>query len=120
MFEDQSNSNIDSSKQDLASDEKASSAKDASESNVADESVNASNSQEHSVNTADIDIDDLDLETLERLTNPEASDNDIESAIKTIASHSDDATHNTADQAKDGVTSDLAASAASDLAIRCS
>lgn len=115
MFEDQSNSNIDSSKQDLASDEKASYAKDASESNVADESVNASPSQEHSVDTTDIDIDDLDLETLERLTNPEASDNDIESAIKTIASHSDDATHKTADQAKDGVTSDLAASAASDL-----
>lgn len=115
MFEDQSNSNIDSSKQDLASNEKASSAKDASESNVADESVNASPSQEHSVNTADIDIDDLDLETLERLTNPEASDNDIETAIKTIASHSDDATHKTADQAKDGVTSDLAASEASDL-----
>ncbi|WP_027940449.1 hypothetical protein [Anaerobiospirillum succiniciproducens] len=116
MFEDQSNSNIDSSKQDLASsDEKASYAKDASESNVADESVNASPSQEHSVDTTDIDIDDLDLETLERLTNPEASDNDIESAIKTIASHSDDATHKTADQAKDGVTSDLAASVASDL-----
>ena len=117
MFEDQSNSNIDSSKQDLASsDEKASYAKDASESNVADESVNASPSQEHSVDTTDIDIDDLDLETLERLTNPEASDNDIESAIKTIASHSDDATHKTADQAKDGVTSDIAASATSDLA----
>ncbi|MGN8852615.1 hypothetical protein [Anaerobiospirillum succiniciproducens] len=116
MFEDQSNSNIDSSKQDLASsDEKASYAKDASESNVAYESVNASPSQEHSVDTTDIDIDDLDLETLERLTNPEASDNDIESAIKTIASHSDDATHKTADQAKDGVTSDLAASAASNL-----
>lgn len=122
MFEDQSNSNIDSSKQDLASsDEKASYAKDASESNVADESVNASPSQEHSVNTADIDIDDLDLETLERLTNPEASDNDIESAIKTIASHSDDANQNTAELSKDGVTSDLAASdlesdVASDLA----
>ena len=117
MFEDQSNSNIDSSKQDLASsDEKASYAKYASESNVADESVNASHSQELSVDTTDIDIDDLDLETLERLTNPEASDNDIESAIKTIASHSDDATHKTADQAKDGVTSDLAANAASDLA----
>lgn len=117
MFEDQSNSNIDSSKQDLASsDEKASYAKDASESNVADESVNASPSQEHSVDTTDIDIDDLDLETLERLTNPEASDNDIESAIKTIASHSDDATHKTADQAKDGVTSDLAANASSDIA----
>ena len=116
MFEDQSNSNIDSSKQDLASsDEKASYAKDASESNVADESVNASPSQEHSVDTTDIDIDDLDLETLERLTNPEASDNDIESAIKTIASHSDDATHKTADQAQDGVTSDITASAASDL-----
>lgn len=116
MFEDQSNSNIDSSKQDLASsDEKASYAKDASESNVADESVNASPSQEHSVDTTDIDIDDLDLETLERLTNPEASDNDIESAIKTIASHSDDAPHKTADQAKDGVTSDLAANASSDL-----
>ena len=117
MFEDQSNSNIDSSKQDLASsDEKASYAKDASESNVADESVNASPSQEHSVDTTDIDIDDLDLETLERLTNPEASDNDIESAIKTIASHSDDAPHKTADQAKDGVTSDLAANAANDIA----
>lgn len=117
MFEDQSNSNIDSSKQDLASsDEKASYAKDASESNVADEFVNASPSQELSVETTDIDIDDLDLETLERLTNPEASDNDIESAIKTIASHSDDATHKTADQAKDGVTSDLAANAASALA----
>ena len=117
MFEDQSNSNIDSSKQDLASsDEKASYAKDASESNVADESVNASHSQEHSVDTTDIDIDDLDLETLERLTNPEASDNDIESAIKTIASHSDDAPHKTADQAKDGVTSDLAANASSDIA----
>ena len=116
MFEDQSNSNIDSSKQDLASsDEKASYAKDASESNVADGSVNASPSQELSVDTTDIDIDDLDLETLERLTNPEASDNDIESAIKTIASHSDDAAHKTADQAKDGVTSDLAANAASDL-----
>ena len=116
MFEDQSNSNIDSSKQDLASsDEKASYAKDASESNVADESVNPSPSQEHSVDTTDIDIDDLDLETLERLTNPEASDNDIESAIKTIASHSDDATHKTADQAQDGVTSDLTASSASDL-----
>lgn len=116
MFEDQSNSNIDSSKQDLASsDEKASYAKDASESNVAYESVNASPSQEHSVDTTDIDIDDLDLETLERLTNPEASDNDIESAIKTITSHSDYATHKTADQAKDGVTSDLAANAASDL-----
>ncbi len=117
MFEDQSNSNIDSSKQDLASsDEKASYAKDASESNVADESVNASPSQEHSVDTTDIDIDDLDLETLERLTNPEASDNDIESAIKTIASHSDDAPHKTADQPKDGVTSDLAANAANDIA----
>ena len=117
MFEDQSNSNIDSSKQDLASsDEKASYAKDASESNVADESVNASPSLEHSVDTTDIDIDDLDLETLERLTNPEASDNDIESAIKTIASHSDDAPHKTADQAKDGVTSDLAANAANDIA----
>lgn len=117
MFEDQSNSNIDSSKQDLASsDEKASYAKDASESNVADESVNASPSQELSVDTTDIDIDDLDLETLERLTNPEASDNDIESAIKTIASHSDDAIHNTADQAKDGVTSDLSVNASSDLA----
>lgn len=117
MFEDQSNSNIDSSKQDLASsDEKASYAKDASESNVADESVNTSPSQEHSVDTTDIDIDDLDLETLERLTNPEASDNDIESAIKTIASHSDDAPHKTADQAKDGVTSDLAANAANDIA----
>ena len=117
MFEDQSNSNIDSSKQDLASsDEKASYAKDASESNVADESVNASPSQEHSVDTTDIDIDDLDLETLERLTNPEASDNDIKSAIKTIASHSDDAPHKTADQAKDGVTSDLAANASNDIA----
>ena len=117
MFEDQSNSNIDSSKQDLAStDEKASYAKYASESNVADESVNTSPSQEHSVDTTDIDIDDLDLETLERLTNPEASDNDIESAIKTIASHSDEATHKTADQAKDGVTSDLAANAANDIA----
>ena len=117
MFEDQSNSNIDSSKQDLASsDEKASYAKDASESNVADESVNTSPSQEHSVDTTDIDIDDLDLETLERLTNPEASDNDIESAIKTIASHSDDAPHKTADQPKDGVTSDLAANAANDIA----
>lgn len=116
MFEDQSNSNIDSSKQDLASsDEKASYAKDASESNVADESVNASPSQELSVDTTDIDIDDLDLETLERLTNPEASDNDIESAIKTIALHSDDAPHKTDDQAKDGVTSDLAANAASAL-----
>ena len=117
MFEDLSNSNIDSSKQDLASsDEKASYAKDASESNVADESVNTSPSQEHSVDTTDIDIDDLDLETLERLTNPEASDNDIESAIKTIASHSDDAPHKTADKAKDGVTSDLAANAANDIA----
>ena len=117
MFEDQSNSNIDSSKQDLASsDEKASYAKDASESNVADESVNASPSQELSVDTTDIDIDDLDLETLERLTNPEASDNDIESAIITIDSHSDDATHKTADQAKDGVTSDLAANVSSALA----
>lgn len=121
MFEDQSNSNIDSSKQDLASsDEKASYAKDASESNMADESVNHSPSKEHSVDTTDIDIDDLDLETLERLTNPEASDNDIESAIKTIASHSDDAPHKTADQPKDGVTSDLAANASSDLAASAS
>lgn len=117
MFEDQSNSNIDSSKQDLASsDEKASYAKDASESKVADESVNASPSQEHSVDTTDIDIDDLDLETLERLTNPEASDNDIESAIKTIASHSDDAPHKTADLSKESVTNDLAANASNDIA----
>lgn len=123
MFADKSNSPKDDSlhnSQATDADTNASDATNSGESSASTNTLQASDSssttngtEQHAMSTADIDIDDIDLETLERLTNPDATDGDIESVLESVSEHSSHSQDSGAASASaDAATSDDASATA--------